>query len=316
MGEQVKIRCYAAPMEGITGYIYRNAHHRSFYGIDKYFTPFLTPKPKKDLNTREKNDILPGHNRDIPVVPQILTNRADDFIRLAGFLEQQGYEEVNLNLGCPSGTVVAKGKGSGFLAEPEKLGKFFEDIFSSVHVKVSVKTRLGMEDPREIVDLIKLYNEFPISEVIIHARVRNDYYRKPVNREAFRNAVSLSRHPVCYNGDLFTPQDIENFRKEFPEIGCVMLGRGMIANPGLCECISGRENDDRLRWKDFLEEICVGYEEIMSGEKNVLFKMKEIWSYMMYYFPGKEKYGKKIKKAKNLCEYQNAVNALFKEMNV
>lgn len=326
MEKQQKVQCYAAPLEGITGYIYRNAHHKFFGGVDKYFTPFVTPKPKKGLNTRERNDIASEHNENIPVVPQILTNKAEDFIKVAGMLEEFGYKEVNLNLGCPSGTVVSKKKGSGFLSDLEGMERFFDEVFSKVDIAVSVKTRLGMERPEEVQALMALYNQFPISEVILHARVREDYYKKPVNHEAFGEALSLSEHPVCYNGDLFRPQDIDNLTAKFPTIKAVMLGRGMIANPQLTEAfyqgkvsvtnICTEQELDYVRWKAFLDELCYGYEHIMSGGRNVLFKLKEVWSYMISFFPEGEKYGKKIKKAKTVAEYQMIVNALFREVGV
>lgn len=326
MEKQHKVQCYAAPLEGITGYIYRNAHHKFFQGVDKYFTPFVTPKPKKGLNTREKNDILPEHNEGLPVVPQILTNKAEDFIKVATMIEELGYNEVNLNLGCPSGTVVAKKKGSGFLSDPEGLEAFFDEIFSKVNIEVSVKTRLGMENPEEILDLMEIYNKFPISEVILHARVREDYYRRPVNHEAFAQALDVSKHPICYNGDLFNEKDVENLYRRFPKLKTVMIGRGMIANPQLTELFCEHTDDvseifvekkpDYVRWKAFLDELCYGYENIMSGGKNVLFKLKEVWSYMILFFPESEKYGKKIKKAKTVMEYQTIVNTLFREVGV
>lgn len=326
MEKQQKVQCYAAPLEGITGYIYRNAHHKFFKGVDKYFTPFVTPKPKKGLNTREKNDIAPEHNENIPVVPQILTNKAGDFIKVAGIMEELGYKEVNLNLGCPSGTVVSKKKGSGFLSDLEGMERFFDEVFSQVNINVSVKTRLGLENPEEVYELMALYNQFPISEVILHARVREDYYKKPVNQEAFGEAFSLSEHPVCYNGDLFQTRDIGNLIEKFPTIKGVMLGRGMIANPQLTETflqeeipstyICTEQEVDYVRWKAFLDELCYGYEHIMSGGRNVLFKLKEVWSYMISFFPEGERYGKKIKKAKTVAEYQMIVNALFREVGV
>lgn len=323
MEKQQKVQCYAAPLEGITGYIYRNAHHKFFQGVDKYFTPFVTPKPKKGLNTREKNDIAPEHNENIPVVPQILTNKAEDFIKVAGIMEELGYKEVNLNLGCPSGTVVSKKKGSGFLSDLEEMERFFDEVFSRVNISVSVKTRLGMERPEEVRELMTLYNQFPISEVILHARVREDYYKKPVNHEAFGEALSLSEHPVCYNGDLFQAQDINDLTEKFPTVKAVMLGRGMIANPQLTEVFCQGEAStkqyteqelDYVRWKAFLDEVCYGYEYIMSGGRNVLFKLKEVWSYMISFFPEGERYGKKIKKAKTVAEYQTIVDALFREI--
>lgn len=309
----IKMLYYAAPMEGITGYVYRNAHHHFFRGTDKYFTPFLTPKRGKGWTSREKNDILPDHNQGIKVVPQILTNQPEDFIRMAKALEDCGYEEINLNLGCPSGTVVAKGKGCGFLADPEVLRQFFEAVFQEVTVKVSVKTRLGLADPEEIVKLMEIYNQFPLEEVIIHARIHKDFYRRPVNREAFRKAFLMSSHPVCYNGDIFTVADFEEFHREFPEVDRVMFGRGLTANPQLIEQIRYGDTPDKKRWQAFHDEVCLGYEEIMSGERNVLFKMKELWNYMIPEFEDAGKIAKKIKKSVRLQEYKIVVDNLFRE---
>lgn len=304
---------YAAPMEGITGYVYRNAHHHYFRGTDKYFTPFLTPKRGKGWTSREKNDISPEHNQGIKVVPQILTNQPEDFIRMAVQLEQCGYDEVNLNLGCPSGTVVAKGKGCGFLADPEKLRRFFEIVFQEVSIKISVKTRLGMDAPEEIEQLMEIYNQFPLEEVIIHARIHKDFYRKPVNREAFRKGFLMCKHPVCYNGDIFTVEDFEEFHRKFPEVNRVMFGRGLTANPQLIEQIRYGAILDKKSWKAFHDEVCLGYEEIMSGERNVLFKMKELWNYMAPQFENSEKVEKKIKKSVRLQEYKRIVDNLFQE---
>lgn len=304
-------RLYAAPMEGITGYVYRNAHCKHFGGVDKYYTPFLTPKPKRGLNSREKNDILPEHNVGVPVVPQILTSSAEDFLRLAGQLGDLGYEEINLNLGCPSGTVVAKGKGSGFLAEPERLRRFLDVIFSKTDQKISVKTRLGVRDPQEMEALLAIYNAFPLTELIVHARVREDFYKKPANREAFREVFLESSCPLCYNGDVFCPEDYEALLAQFPGLPAVMLGRGFIRNPQIFEEIGGERERDLLRWQRFLADVRVGYEAIMSGERNVLFKMKEIWSYLHVSFPDGEKRVKKIKKAKNLGEYLAAERTFF-----
>ncbi|MDO5145863.1 MAG: tRNA-dihydrouridine synthase family protein [Eubacteriales bacterium] len=309
--KEKKCSVYAAPMEGVTGYIYRNAHWRHFKGIDKYFTPFLTPKQGKGWTSREKNDVAAEHNKGVPVVPQILTNHAGDFVRMASLLQDCGYEEVNLNLGCPSGTVVSKGKGCGFLRDKEKLLYFFDEIFQKVDVKVSVKTRLGMEDPGEIEELVKIYNRFPLSEVIVHARVRGDFYKKPVNWDAFEKGFLLTDHCMCYNGDIYAKSDLQRFQDRFPQIDTVMIGRGLIANPQLAETLAGEEARDLKRWRAFHDEVCLGYEEIMSGERNVLFKMKELWSYMLPMFPGAERWGKKIKKAVCLKDYQEAVNEVF-----
>lgn len=309
---------YAAPMEGITGYIWRNAHHHYYPGIVKYYTPFLSPGKKKGWTSREKADILPDHNRRIPLVPQVLTNSAEAMIRSAEFLCDLGFREVNLNLGCPSGTVVSKGKGSGFLRDTDKLKAFFDKVFEyklqrNISIDLSVKTRLGMEDPEEILTLMEIYNQFPISEIVLHARVQKDMYKKPARRDIFRQALHVCRHPVCYNGDIITPADEIRFEKEIPEATHIMLGRGIIANPQLQEMVVNGTDRDMGRLKMFHDEICTGYENIMSGDRNVLFKMKELWSYFLWEFPGSEKTERKIKKCTRLSEYKMIVDQWFSD---
>lgn len=314
---------YLAPMEGITGYIYRNACGRHFGGVKKYFTPFLSPHMRKAMTSREKNDILPEHNQGIYVVPQILANNGDAFCKALEILEDLGYREVNLNLGCPSGTVVSKGRGSGFLAADRRkvLSQFLDQIYSCSErrgMKISIKTRLGMEKPEEFEELLSLYLRFPVSELVIHPRVQKDFYKNTPSREAFSLAVQAAGQQgktedwICYNGDIFSPQAAEKLSKEFPGTASVMLGRGMIANPGLAGSLS--DQDARMtkeEFRSFHDEILEGYREIMSGDRNALFKMKELWSYQMTLFPGCEKQAKKIRKAGTMDSYLAAVDELF-----
>lgn len=171
------MKIYLAPLEGITGYTYRRALYNCFGGFDKYFIPFILPNQKGHLSTREKKDIMPENNEGMYAVPQILTKNAEDFIQTAETLQEYGYNEVNLNLGCPSKTVVTKGRGAGFLDRPDELDKFLDEIFRKCDMKISIKTRLGMDDPEEFEDLLTIYNKYPLEELIVHARVQKDYYK-------------------------------------------------------------------------------------------------------------------------------------------
>lgn len=150
---------YAAPMEGITTYIYRRAHARFYGGIDKYFTPFIAGKK---MTTREVRDILPENNAGVALVPQILTNKAADFLEIADRLAAYGYDTVNLNLGCPSGTVTAKKRGAGFLGEPESLDAFLYEIYEKCPLQISIKTRLGISDLKEWERLLDIYARYPV----------------------------------------------------------------------------------------------------------------------------------------------------------
>ena len=154
------MKYYLAPMEGITGYIYRNSYAKFFPSFDKYFTPFIIPNESKSLKTKELIDVQPENNKGLNIVPQILTNDAEGFIITANKLKQLGYNEINLNLGCPSGTVVGKGRGAGFLANRDELDKFLDEIFKIDNMKISIKTRIGKDRPEEFYELIKIYNNF------------------------------------------------------------------------------------------------------------------------------------------------------------
>ncbi len=301
---------YLAPMEGVTRYTYRNAYAQFYGHIDKYFGPFIAPSHTHCFNTREKTDTLPENNETIFFVPQILTNCADDFIRTANELAKLGYQEINLNLGCPSGTVVSKYKGSGFLAIPDQLNAFLYQIFSELDMNISIKTRIGKENANEWSHLIAIYNQYPLKELIIHPRTQTDFYKNTPNWDAFREALSTSVHPLCYNGDIFTKEDYERFRETFPEVTSIMLGRGIITNPGLvCELLGISHTKQQLL--QFHNKVYDNYKQISMGEKNVLFKMKELWFYMIHLFENSQKAAKKIKKSKNLAEYDAAVSDLF-----
>ena len=310
------MKYYLAPMEGITGYIYRNAYEKFFHNIDKYFTQFIVANKSKSLKTKELRDVLPENNKNMNIVPQILTNDSEDFIVTSKRLEQLGYNEVNLNLGCPSGTVVSKNRGAGFLALRDELDRFLEEIFTLNNMKISIKTRIGKDSSDEFYELIKIYNKYPLEELIIHPRTRNDFYGNKPNLDVFKDALSLSKAEVCYNGDIFTANNYNNLVKEFPKVRKVMLGRGILANPGLIGEIKEGTFIDKKVLKEFHDEILNNYIELFKEEKNAIFRMKELWGYMIYIFSDNKKYAKKIKKAQKLREYNEAVSSLFQEQEI
>ncbi|MGM9630609.1 tRNA dihydrouridine synthase [Butyricicoccus sp.] len=307
------MKYYFAPLEGITGYIFRNTYQEYFGGIDTYFSPFLGPNRDGGLRSGEINDILPEHNSGVRLVPQILTNDAAAFETVADRLREYGYEEINLNLGCPSGTVVAKKKGAGFLAEAELLERFLDDIFARCRLRISIKTRIGMNSPEEFPALLELFNRYPVSELIVHPRVQTDFYKNQPNWDAFACAVDGAKMPVCYNGDLFTTEDIRRFAAQFPTVQTIMLGRGLLSNPGLAAQAEGHAPIEKKRLYDFHNTLLERYQEVLSGQRNVLFKMKELWVYLGFLFENHEKYAKKIRKAQTLAAYRKAVDDLFAE---
>lgn len=319
-GKRFSMKFYLAPLEGITGYVFRNTWAEYFGGMDKYVTPFISPNTKKCFTTKEKKDILPEHNQGKYVIPQILTANAEYFIDTAKKLKAYGYQEININLGCPSGTVVTKKKGSGFLAYPEELDRFLETVFEEAYqkekMKVSIKTRLGMEEEEEFYSILEIYNKYPLEELVIHPRVQKDFYKKPIHLDYFEEIHKNSKAKVCYNGDIFTPKLYMEFTERFPEIENVMLGRGILVNPGLLtEIKTGKPMEKEILYR-FLEQLCKAYEEALSGDWNVLYKVKELWFYLAHSFTDYEPYLKKIKKANKLEEYQRVVERLFAEQEL
>lgn len=303
---------YFAPLEGITGYIYRTAYEKYFGGIVKYFTPFITTNQHFAFQNRDKKDVLPENNKGIYLVPQILTNQAEQFLDMSEKLQALGYKELNLNLGCPSRTVVTKKKGAGLLAYPQELDRFLDGIYGSGQaMDISIKTRIGVEEPEEFYRLLEIYNRYPIKELIIHPRLQTDYYKNHPNMEIFKESIRQAKAPLCYNGDLFTVEDIENFQRQFPQIQAIMLGRGILRNPSLLKELRGEERDFGL-WYEFLTELCEKYQKELSGDRNVLFKMKELWFYLFQSIPDSEKAAKAMKKTKDLEEYHILVKSILK----
>lgn len=320
------MKYYMAPLEEVTGYVFRNAYHRYFYPFDKYFAPFVAAKEQKGrlFNYKERNDILPENNRGLVLIPQILTNNSEAFIRTAKGMREYGYEEINLNLGCPSKTVVNGGRGSGFLQDREGLRKFLDEIFEQMDMKISIKTRLGRYDPEEIGPLMEIFNGYPLEELIIHPRIQKDFYKYTPRMECYRTTYETSRHSLCYNGDLFSTADFQKLCHDFPLTEKVMLGRGVLQNPWLIGMLrstdpASSENlapADKELLRAFCEDLCAGYARVISGDKNVLFKLKALWIYLGTSFTNPQKYLKKIKKANRLAEYEEAVDSLFREQEL
>lgn len=306
------VKYYMAPLESVTTWIYRQAHAKIYGRLDKYFIPFLEPHEKRDFKTRELQEILPEHNENIYAVPQILTNRSEGFIKLAKALKDWGYEEVNLNLGCPSKTVVTKGKGSGFLAKPKELERFLTEIFDALsgEVKISVKTRIGKEDPEEFPALLKLFNKYPMEELIIHPRVQKDGYGNVPRLELYELAEKQSVNPLCYNGDLYTREQIRNFAERFPGTERLMFGRGFLRDPGLLYNEGKDPKDIFEKFWAFHDLVYEGYQERNMGDRNVLFKMKELWSYQVYQFSEPERLFKTFKKVQDCNEYEQMIRNL------
>ena len=297
---------YFAPMEGLTDSNYRRAHHTYFSGLDRYYKPFLSPTIHRTLTHREDRELPMADSVDFQAVPQVLTKVSEDFLWAARVCRDRGYDEVNLNVGCPSGTVVSKGKGSGMLRDLEHLDRFLEEIFRDSVLPVSVKTRLGMEDPEEFMKILEIYNRYPIKELTIHPRVRKQFYNGTVDMEMFRYAVQNSRNPLCYNGDITSVAQISAIAEKFPSVGSVMIGRGLVADPGL---LCGGTDVKAL--EQFMNALLEEYTVSFGGARNAMFRLKENWGLLHPRFEGVDKLWKKLRKTTDLEEYKAITAEIF-----
>ncbi len=305
------MKYYLAPLEGVTNYIYRNAYHNHFEKMDKYFTPFISTNSNARLSAKELDEILPDNNIGQYTVPQILGNNSDDFISTANVICEYGYNEINLNLGCPSNTVVAKNKGSGFLFHTAQLDRFLDEIYSQAKMKISIKTRLGKYDPEEFYEIVKIFNKYPLEELIIHPRIQKDMYRNTPNLAVFSTVLNEVKAPVCYNGDIFTPGEHQNIISKYPDVQNLMLGRGIIGNPALLGSIKKTTLANKAVFKSFHDTLFHNYLETMRTQQYALSKMKEIWFYMIHIFDDNAKFADQIRKSKDLSDYKAIVEALF-----
>ena len=354
------LNIYFAPLEGITGYIYRNAYmdiilrDKGEKLISKFFSPFISPGVNQHLSGKELRDILPENNMGINIIPQLLGCRAEDILLGIEDIKALGYTEVNLNLGCPSGTVVSKKKGAGLLAYTDDLDEFLYKIYEKADIKVSVKTRIGKSNPEEFYRILDIYNKYPMEELIIHPRLQTDFYKNKPDMEMFGYAVTYSKNRLCYNGDITSVKEYSHIIEKYGDmydctyteenksfVAAVMIGRGFLKNPLLVYEISAYNNmraekgingeasyfpteknfslqkniiagsEDMDRIKRFHDRLLADYTEEMSGERPVLFKMKELWAYMGDMFPGSEKLLKKLKKSESLTGYRSIAEEII-----
>ncbi len=308
------MRCYAAPMEGVTGVVFRTVHHRFFPGVDKYLMPFLSPGKEHHFQKRDLRELSPEQNTGLHAVPQLLTRSPEDFLWCVHALADLGYQEVNLNLGCPSGTVTAKGKGSGLLRDLGELERFLDQIFAGAEVALSIKTRLGWRDPEEFGPLLKLLGRYPVCELTVHPRVREEFYRGSVHLGAFRQATEAVCLPLCYNGDLVTVGEVAALREHFPQVEAVMAGRGLAGDPALFRKERGGPPAGRQELRNYHQALYEDYAEAFQNRRAAMLRMKELWFYLIHLFEGGERHMKALRKAPTPALFLAAVEAVFQEL--
>ncbi len=333
------MKYYFAPLEGITGYVYRNAHHKFFPGTDRYYTPFVAPNYTKHFKTKEKRDVAPENNAGVPLVPQVLSNKADETLWAVEELAKLGYEEINLNLGCPMPTVARKKKGSGLLKFTDELDAYLDGVFEGIArrpsdfppVRISVKTRLGTDSTQEAEALVRIYNRYPISELIVHPRSQKDLYKGTPDREAFLLVWQNSVNPIVYNGNINCAEDVSEIarvceeasgavggtgEKAGKQLECVMAGRGFLSDPSLVRQCQGGELISARELEAFHAELYEKLGETLPGTAVLLSHMKELWFYMGQLFPEGGKCLKEIRRANNRVQYEAAVRVLLSSCRI
>lgn len=300
-----------APMEGLTGHIFRRVHAECFGAFDRYYTPFLPPpRVGSSFGGRARKEVDPAQNEGLNVVPQLLTNNADEFVWAAQLLADMGYTEVNLNVGCPSGTVVSKGKGAGMLRNLDELEAFLDAVCSRSCLPVSVKTRVGIQSDAEYEQILELYCRYPLKELIVHPRVQADRYQGTPRQELYGRTLARAPFPVAYNGDIFGRDDLDALLAAYPETPHVMLGRGILANPALARMFTGGAAVSVVELEQFHDRLFHAYENEMDG--NAVFRMKEWWSYAKCSFADPLAVHRAVRKARKAGEYEAAVARVFR----
>ncbi|MDD5673112.1 MAG: tRNA-dihydrouridine synthase family protein [Chitinivibrionales bacterium] len=303
-----------APIRGVTDAIFRTCFSHHFKGCDRALAPFITTVKATFVNLSHLRDILPENNLALPLVPQILGNNADDIVTLARACADLGYTIVNFNLGCPFPQVVNKKRGSGLLPHPEVVEKMLTSIFPRLSCKLSLKMRLGLHSSTESAVLVERLNQFPLLEIIIHARLGKQRYEGNVDMEGFKQCLHASRHPIVYNGDIVSKVSFEKVKALFPTASGFMVGRGLLCNPLLAEQLVGIKNPNppQKRLHAFCGDLYERYRILLpKGDRAILGRMKGIWFYLANSFENKEELLKKIQRCKTCREYLELMERIF-----
>ncbi len=302
----------SSPLQGFTGYRFRNAVDRYFGGIDTWYAPYIRLPGKLEVKNSYKRDLLPENNHVGHLVPQVMTNNADEFLFVARYFQELGYQELNWNLGCPYPMVTKRGLGSGLLKHKEKIDALLTRVSDQSDISISLKMRLGYEDRNEIINLLPMLEKHKIKNIVIHPRLGRQLYKGEVDLDMFQRCINNTSHQICYNGDIDSVAKFRELRQRFPSIKSWALGRGIIANPFLAEMILSDTDQLPDDWTDqfsrFHDTLFQSYHDALSGPGHILIKMKTYWEYFSRLFSNPHKAYKNIKKAKDIQAYHKAVS--------
>lgn len=313
MKQQREPLVYLAPFQGITTYVFREVYTQYFGGVDKLFTAFFTGIQTEKSLRSHKQELAVTHHHGVPVIPQILSKDAREMLLFARICHDLGFEEINWNLGCPFPRVARKKRGSGLLPYPEDVQKILEELMPQIPVRLSVKCRLGYHSPEEIFALLPVFHSFPLSELIIHARLGVQMYKGQTDWGSFEKVLENSTLPVVYNGDVFSPGDFDAAKSRFPSVNGWMLGRGLLADPFLPAAIK-RERppvSPETKIRRYVDELYYAYRKNFNDDLRALNRLKELWSYLSLSFDDPVRVFGKIKKTRSFDAYEDAVHFVF-----
>lgn len=305
----------SSPLQGFTDFRFRNAQNKIFGGIDTFYSPYIRLNGKLVIKPSYERDLLPENNLGLEVIPQIITNDADEFLFVAKYVQELGYKELNWNLGCPYPMVTKCGMGSGLISNPERINGILNKVHSESDIIVSMKMRLGYDTTEEILDVLPILDTYPIKNIAIHARIGKQLYKGGVHLDAFQQCIDNTRHKLYYNGDISSVSKFQEMQQRFPTIDHWMIGRGLISDPFLPNMIRNNsveypENKMEL-FSEFHDTLYEIYSESLSGSTHILLKMYHLWEYFSTTFSNPHKVLKQIKKAQSIRNYESAVKEIL-----
>ena len=310
----------SSPLQGFTDFRFRNAQNKLFGGIDTFYSPYIRLNGKMVIKPSYERDLLPENNLDLEVIPQVITNDADEFLFVAKYVKELGYKELNWNLGCPYPMVTKSGMGSGLIANPDKINNILHKAHSESDIIVSMKMRLGYDNSEEILDVLPILDTYPIKNIAIHARIGKQLYKGGVNLDAFQHCIDNSKHKLYYNGDITSVAKFHEMQERFPSIDHWMIGRGLISDPFLPSMIKNNTSEypsNKMElFSTFHDTLYAIYSESLSGSTHILLKMYHLWEYFSATFSNPHKVLKKIKKAQSIRNYEAAVAEIFKNEKI
>ena len=315
---QEKEIIYQAPLQGFTDFTYRNVFHEVYGGVTKYFIPYLSYGKGKEIKKSQIKEILAENNKALPAIPQVLFSDSTELFELVAILIDNGYTEINLNMGCPYPMATNRGRGAAWLEKPEALNETLSELFGKgLQSKFSVKMRAGMINNQDFHQCVEILNQFPLEEIIFHPRTAKQMYNGKANPSLFAEAIPLVKHPLVYNGDLFSEADLQELKALLPQQHCWMTGRGLLMDPSLALRLNGVVMDEKLRkqkMKEFHDQLFEQYSERLQGSGHLLARMNQFWSYFSHSFENPHKAMKLVKKSSNVLKYNAAVVEIFRSL--